>query len=159
MEGEGEGWGEGLAGDSVLTWFVLLALGRDGERVHVQPQVPGHSVQQQHREGPVWVGVVQQRAQLPALQPVAAHIPLGVQEGHRGGLCCEKPTVNHSFKEKQKGGRGHSPNPLPGPGSESQSQKAMWRCFARTGKSAFWNHPCLPQLTAMTTELLLFSEY
>lgn len=73
-----------------LTWFVLLALGGDGEGVHVQPQVPGHSVQQQHREGPVRVGVIQQRAQLPVVQPVAAHVPLGVQEGRGWGLCSEK---------------------------------------------------------------------
>lgn len=79
------GWG-----DSALTWLVLLALGGDGEGMHVQPQVPGHNVQEQHGEGPVRVGVVQQRAQLPALQPVATHVPLGVQEGHWRGLCVDQ---------------------------------------------------------------------
>ena len=105
----GRGWGEGLAGDSALTWFVLLALGCDGECVHVQPQVPGHGVQQQHREGPVRVGVIQQRAQLPALQPIAAHIPLGVQEGHRGGLCSEKRQQLTTPLKKNKTGGGVTP--------------------------------------------------
>lgn len=36
----------GGGGASALTWLVLLALGGDGEGVHVQPQVPGHGVQQ-----------------------------------------------------------------------------------------------------------------
>ena len=86
----GEG---GPVQDSALTRFVVLALGSDGEGVHIQPQVPGHGVQQQHGEGPVWVRVVQQRVQLPVLQPVAAHVPLGMQEGHRRGLCTEKSMV------------------------------------------------------------------
>ena len=118
----GWGGGEGLAGASALTRLVLLALGGDGERVHVEPQVPGHGVQQQHREGPVRVGVVEQGAQLPALQPVATHIPLGIQEGHRGGLCSEKSQQLTTPLEKRRSGC-HSPNPLPGPGSESQSQE------------------------------------
>lgn len=76
-----------------LTRFVLLALGGDGESVHVEPQVPGHSVQQQHGEGPVRVSVVQKRVQLPALQPVATHVSLGVQERRRRGLCEDEFTV------------------------------------------------------------------
>lgn len=117
----GRGGGGGWAGASALTRFVLLAPGGDGERMHVQPQVPGHGVQQQHREGPGRVGVVEQGAQLPALQPVAAHIPLGVQEGRRGGLCSEKSQQLTTPLKKRSGS--HSPNPLPRPGSESQSQE------------------------------------
>lgn len=109
------GW---VARDSALTWFVLLALGGDGEGMHIQPQVPGHGVQQQHREGPVRVGVVQQSAQLPALQPVATHISLGVQEGHWQGLCVEQGQESTPPR-----GKGHSPPPpLPRPHPQSRSR-------------------------------------
>lgn len=114
------GWGGGRGLGSALTWLVLLALGGDGEGVHIQPQVPGHRVQQQHGEGPVGVGVVQQGAQLPTLQPIAAHVPLGVQEGHWWGLCIEKsqqlelpkerslptPTSQATFRASEPGGEG-----------------------------------------------------
>lgn len=143
VEGEGWGGGAGLAGASALTWFVLLALGGDGERVHVQPQIPGHGVQQQHGEGPVRVGVVEQCAQLPALQPVAAHIPLRIQEGRRGGLCSEKsPQLTTPLKKRRRGvtPQIHSLGQVQSP----KARKGNGRGFARTGKPAFWNNPCLP---------------
>lgn len=114
-------------GRLALTWLVLLALGGDGKGVHIQPKVPGHNVQEQHGEGPVRVGVVQQRAQLPALQPIAAHVPLGVQEGHWRGLC-----VDQSQQLIAPPGHGHFPLPL-----RVSKPEDMVKNFAlRTGKPA-----------------------
>jgi hypothetical protein len=79
MGGVGGWW---WGGGSLLTWFILLALGGNGERVHIQPQVPGHDIQQQHGEGPIRMGVVQQSTQLSLLQSIATHVPLRMQEGH-----------------------------------------------------------------------------
>lgn len=123
------GKGRGLAQDSALTWFVLLALGGDGEGMHVQPQVPGHGVQQQHREGPVRVGVVQQSAQLPALQPVATHVSLGVQEGHRQGLCVEQ-----GQQLTPPRGKGHSPcHHSPGPVHSLEAREGTWEALPAEG--------------------------
>lgn len=51
------GWGEkrrkergGKGRQTALTWFVLFALGVDGERVDIEPKVPGHNLHQQHWE-------------------------------------------------------------------------------------------------------------
>ena len=150
LERAGEqGWG-----DSALTWFVLLALGGDGEGVHVQPQEPGHGVQQQHGEGPVRVGVVEQRAQLPVLQPVAAHVPLGMQEGHWRGLCAERSQQLIAPK-----GEGLSLPPLPRPHSESQSQGGGGgELFHQNWETHILESSPIPQLIA-TVESLLFPKY
>lgn len=144
----GQGWG-----DPALTWLVLLALGGDGKGVHIQPQVPGHDVQEQHGEGPVRVGVVQQRAQLPALQPIATHVPLGVQEGHWRGLCADQsqpliaPTgQGHSHCHSQVTLRASKPG---GHGEEPGYQN--WEACVLESSPSSPAHS--------DTELLLFPKY
>lgn len=78
-------WREGLP-----TWLVFLPLRDDGQSVHVEPQVPGHSLQQDDGEGPVGVSVVDERADLPSLQPVATHVALGMKDGYWQFRCERK---------------------------------------------------------------------
>lgn len=101
------------------------------------------------------MGVVQQRAQLPALQPIAAHIPLGVQEGHRGPLLKKSQQLTTPLKKNKKGG--HSPNHSLGQVQVSKPEE-VGRHFAKTQETCILEPSYLPQLTAMTmTELLLFT--
>lgn len=71
----------------LLTGLVFLPFGDDGEGVHVEPQVPGHSLQQDHGEGSVGVSVVDEGADLPGLQPVPPHVTLGVERGNGHFRC------------------------------------------------------------------------
>lgn len=73
--------------EGLLTRLVFLPLGDDSQGVHVEPQVPGHSLQQDHREGPVGVSVVDEGANLPGLQPVPPHVTLSMECGN-GHFCC-----------------------------------------------------------------------
>lgn len=63
-----------------LTGLVVLSFAADFERVDVEAQVPRHRLQQQHREGAVWVVVVYHRVNLPRVQPVTGHVTLGVKQ-------------------------------------------------------------------------------
>ena len=70
----------GGVGTVSLTGPVVLALAADGQRVDVEPQVPGHGGQQQHGEGAVRVVVVYQRVDLARLQAIARHVALAVEQ-------------------------------------------------------------------------------
>lgn len=67
--------------EQLLTWLVFLPLRDDSQGVHVEPQIPRHSLQQDHGEGPVGVSVVDQSADFTSLQPVPAHVALSVEYG------------------------------------------------------------------------------
>lgn len=77
-------WGGMCCLEGSLTGLVFLPFGDDGQGVHVEAQVPGHSLQQDHGEGSVGVGVVDEGADLPGLQPVPAHVTLSIEcgDGH-----------------------------------------------------------------------------
>lgn len=66
--------------EGLLTWLVFLPLGDDSQSVHIKPQVPGYSLQQDDREGTVGVGVVDQGADLPSLQPVPTHVAVSMED-------------------------------------------------------------------------------
>lgn len=67
--------------EGLLTWLVFLPLRDDSQSVHIESQIPRHSLQQDHGEGPVWVSVVDERADLSSLQPISTHIALSVEYG------------------------------------------------------------------------------
>lgn len=75
--------------EGLLTWLVFLPLGDDSQSVHVEPQIPGYSLQQDDGESPVGVGVVDESADLPGLQPVSTHVAVSVEYGG-GQFRCER---------------------------------------------------------------------
>ena len=73
--------------EGLLTWLVFLSLCDDSQSVHVEPQIPRHGLQQDHGEGPVRVGVVDESADLSGLQPVSTHVALSMEYGCRQFRC------------------------------------------------------------------------
>lgn len=73
--------------EGLLTWLVFLPLRDDGQSVHIESQIPGHSLQQDHGEGPVRVGVIDEGADLSGLQPVPAHVALSMEYRCRHFRC------------------------------------------------------------------------
>lgn len=63
----------------ILTWFVFLSFCDNGQRMNVESQVPGHRLQQQHRESPVWVCIIDNSADLSSLKAIATHKALSVE--------------------------------------------------------------------------------
>lgn len=85
--------------ESLLTWLVFLPLRDDSQSVHIESQIPRHSLQQDHGECPVRVSVVDESADLSSLQTIATHIALSMEYGCRQ-LRCER--------EKDIGMEGHA---------------------------------------------------
>lgn len=85
--------------ESLLTWLVFLPLRDDSQSVHIESQIPRHSLQQDHGECPVRVSVVDESADLSSLQTIATHIALSMEYGCRK-LRCER--------EKDIGMEGHA---------------------------------------------------
>lgn len=67
--------------ECLLTWLVFFSLSYDSQSVHIESQIPWHSLQQDHRESTVWVSVVDEGADFSSLQPIPTYIALGMHYG------------------------------------------------------------------------------